>query len=100
MHDARLQRRGRERRAQRLWNAFEAIGDGDQDVPDPAGLEVVEDLQPKLRALGILDPDPQDLACAIGQHSEGKVDRLIAHHRLVADLHPQRIEEHTGGFGS
>ena len=32
MHDAGLQRRGWEHRAQRLWHAFEAIGDGDQDV--------------------------------------------------------------------
>ena len=94
MDDARLQGRGRKCRAQGLWNTLETIGDGDQDVPDSAGLEVVEHLQPEFSSLGVLDPDPQDVARAIGQHAEGEVNRLVAHHRLLADLHPQRIEEH------
>ena len=42
VHDAGLQRRGREHRRQRLGDALEAVGDGDQDVGHAACLEVVE----------------------------------------------------------
>ena len=73
MDDACLPGRRRECRSEGLWNALEAIGDGDQDVPDPAGLEVVDDLQPELRALGVLNPDPQDVARAVTQYTQRKI---------------------------
>jgi len=31
---------------------------------------------------------------AIGQHRQRDIDRFAAHHRLVANLDPQRVEEH------
>ena len=93
VHDAGLQRGGREHRRQRLGHALQAIGDGDQDVVHAAGLQVVEHLHPELGALGVLDPQPQDVARAVGQHAQRQVDRLVAHHRVLADLHAQRVEE-------
>jgi hypothetical protein len=93
VHDARLQRGCREYRSERLADALEAIGDRDQDVAHAAGLQVVEHLHPEFGALGVLDPQSQDVARAVGQHAQGQVDRLVAHHRLFADLHAQRVEE-------
>jgi len=52
--------------------------------------------QPELGALGLLDPQAQDLLAAVGTDTEGEVDRLVADRALVADLHPQGIEEHQG----
>jgi len=75
-------------------DALQAVGDGDQDVVDAARLQVVEDLQPELRALGVLDPDAEDLARAVGQHTEREIDGLVAHDGILADLDPQRVEEH------
>ena len=37
---------------------------------------------------------PEDVARAVGQHAERQVDRLAAHHRFVANLDAQRVEEH------
>ncbi|MCY1529164.1 hypothetical protein D9M68_642970 [compost metagenome] len=93
MHDARLQRGGRIHRRQRFGHAPQAVGDGNEDVIDPAGLQVVEHLHPELGTLGALDPQAQDVARAVGQHAQGQVDGLVAHHRILLDLHTQGIEE-------
>jgi hypothetical protein len=50
LHDAGLQRRGREDRFKGFTNTLEAIGHGNKDVGHAAGLEIVEDLEPDLRA--------------------------------------------------
>jgi hypothetical protein len=55
VHDAGLQRSGREHRRQRLGNALEAVGDGDYDVGHAACLEVVEHLHPEVGSLVVLD---------------------------------------------
>jgi hypothetical protein len=34
------------------------------------------------------------MLAAVRGDAEGKISGLVAHHPLVADLHPQRIEEH------
>ena len=69
MHDAGLQRGRREHRGQGLGHALQAVGDGDQDVSDAAGLEIVEDLHPELGALGVLDPQPEDVPRTVRQHA-------------------------------
>ena len=53
-----------------------------------------EDLHPELGAFGLLDPDPEDVARAVGQHGQREIDRLAADRRLVANLDAQRVEEH------
>jgi hypothetical protein len=65
MHDARLQRRLGIDRGQRLAHPFQAVGDGDQEVAAAPRLEVAEHLYPELGALGLLDPEPEDVARAI-----------------------------------
>lgn len=94
VNDAGLQRGRRKHYRQRFGHAFEAIGHGDQDVVDTTRLEVVEDLHPEPGAFGAFDPQTQDIACAVGQNSQCKVDRLVAHDRIFANLDPQRVNEH------
>jgi len=81
-------------RRSRWEAALEAIGDGDQDVMDTARLQIVKDFHPEFCTFGVLDPDTEDVAAAVGQHAQGQVHGLGAHHRLITDLDPQRVEEH------
>ena len=72
MHDAGLQRGRRIDHRQCLGHALQAIGHRDQDVGHAAGLEVVEHLHPELGAFAPFDPQPEDVARAVGQHTQGK----------------------------
>ena len=83
----------REDGGDRLGEALQAIDDGDQDVLDAAVLQLVHDPQPELGALGLLDPEAEDLLGAVGQDAERDVDRLVADDALVADLDPDGVEE-------
>src|SRR5208337_895357 len=93
MHNAGLNQGLRKYRRDRLWKAFEAVDDGDQKIVDASALELVDDFQPELGALGLLDPETEHLFLAIGVESERDIDRLVLDEPLVADLHPQGIEE-------
>ena len=77
-----------------LWKTLQAIHDGDQNVLGAAGLELVDDAQPEFGALGLFDPDAENLLSAVRQHAERDVDCLVAHKAFVADLDPNGIEEH------
>jgi hypothetical protein len=72
LHDASLHRRCRKDRVHRLGEALEAIDHGNQDVLDAAGLQIVDHLHPELRPFGLLDPQPDHVARAIGQHARGR----------------------------
>ncbi len=37
---------------------------------------------------------PENLARAVAPHAQRQIHRLVAHHALFADLHPQSVEEH------
>jgi hypothetical protein len=67
---------------------------GNQDIGHAAVLELVHDPHPELRALGLLDPYPEDFLGAIRQDAERDVNRLVAHEALIPDLDPDRVEEH------
>ena len=73
---------------------FQAIDDGDQDVLGAAVLDLVHHPQPELGALGLLDPKAQHFLVAGGAHADRQVHGLVLDQPLVADLDPQRIEEH------
>jgi hypothetical protein len=94
VHDAGLQRDGREHRLQRFAHALQAIGDGNQDVLRATGFQVVEDFHPEFGALCVFDPQPQNVTAAVRQDAQGQVHRLVAHHGVLADLHPQGVKEH------
>jgi hypothetical protein len=74
--------------------ALQSIDHGEQDVLDPAVFEFVHDPEPELRALVLLDPEAEDLLGAVRPHPERHVHGLVADHALVADLHPECIEEY------
>ena len=59
---------------------------GNQDIGHAAVLELVHDPHPELRALGLLDPYPEDFLGAIRQDAERDVNRLVAHEALIPDL--------------
>jgi hypothetical protein len=61
-----------------------------------ARFQIAENLHPELGAFGLLDPQAQDVARAVRQDRERQVNRVAADRRFVANLHPQRIEEHHG----
>jgi site-specific DNA recombinase len=94
VHDAGLDHGVRKGGPDRIWKAFQPIDYGKQDVLDAAVLEFIHDPEPELRALVLLDPEPEDLLGAVRPHPECHMHGLVANHALVADLHPQGIEKH------
>jgi hypothetical protein len=72
---------------------LEPVDDGDQDVVDAPGLELVHHLQPELGALGLLDPQPEHLLLAFAVEGERDIDGFVADQAFVADLDPQRVEK-------
>ena len=77
----------------RVGEALQPVGDGDQDIGDATGLQFIHDPEPELGTLGLLDPEPEDLPGAVRLNAEREVDRLVADEPLVPDLHPDRVEE-------
>ncbi len=84
----------REHGGDRLGEALQAVDDGDEDVLDAAVPELVHDAQPELATLGLLDPQPQHLLGAVRADAKGNIDGFIPNGALVADLDPERVEEH------
>jgi len=69
MQDANLNQGLREYRRDRFWKAFESVDDSDQDIVDALGLELVDDFRPELGALGLLDPETEDLFLCFRIHA-------------------------------
>ncbi|KVN92973.1 hypothetical protein WJ70_14060 [Burkholderia ubonensis] len=94
MHDAGLDLGSRIYRLDCLGEAAQAVNDGDQDVVQAAVLQFVEDLQPELGTLGLLDPQTQHFLAAVGPNSQRKVHRLVLDRAFVANLQPKCVEIH------
>ena len=60
----------REHCIDRLGKALQTVDDRDQNVLGAPGLELVDDAQPELGALGLLDPDAENLLGAVRQDAE------------------------------
>ena len=76
VHDAGLHRGGGKHRFDRLREAGETVDAADQDVSEAAVAQLVEDLHPELRALGVLKPQPEHLAGAVHPDRHRQVARL------------------------
>ena len=81
VNDAGLNQRLRKHRRDRLRKALQAVDDRDQNVVDASDLQLVHDLEPELRALGLFDPQAQNFLLAIGIESERDIDRLVLDER-------------------
>src|SRR3954471_13862051 len=93
MHDAGLDLGLREHGADRLGEALQPVDDRDQDVGEATVLQLVHHPQPELGTLGLLDPEPEHLLCAVRPDPERDVHRLVADRPLVAHLDPDRVEK-------
>ncbi len=76
MNDAGLDDRLRKHGADRFGKAFQPVHYRDQDVAETALLQFVHDTQPELGALGLLNPDAENLLRAVRQDAERDVDGL------------------------
>ena len=74
--------------------ALEPVDTRDQDVMHAAGLQVVEDLHPELRALGLLEPHAQHVTITVKRHAQGEVERAALHAAALADLQDHAVQEH------
>jgi hypothetical protein len=64
---------------------LQAVDNGNQDVADAAGLQLVHHLEPEFGALGRLDPEPENVLRSIGCDAKREIDSLVADKALVAD---------------
>jgi len=94
MDDARLHDRLGEDRLDRLREPFEPVDAADQDVLHAALLELREDLHPELRALGLLEPHPQDVAITVHRDPEREVARAALNAAALTDLQHQAVQKH------
>ena len=92
MHQAGLDGRVREGRLDRLREAGQPVDAEEQDVGDAAGLQIGQDVQPELRAFGLLEPQAEDVTLAVEVDAQRHVARLVSDRMPVADLHDQRVE--------
>ena len=99
MNDAGLDRRFREDRGDRIWEALQAIDHGDEQIIDAAIFQLVHDAQPEFRALALLDPHAENFFAAVVPNAERDMNRLVADQAFVADFDPQGVVAvlHTWG---
>ena len=83
-----------EDRVNRLGKAAEPVDHRDQDVLDPAALELHQDPLPEGGPFRLGDPEAQHLLLPTGREPQGEVHGLVLDQPFVADLQPQRIEHH------
>lgn len=79
MQDADLERLDRKQCCEGIASALKSFGEGDQDIANHAGFEILEDLQPEFDSLGGLDPNAQNVERSTGQQAEDQGNRLVAH---------------------
>ena len=102
MDDACLHGGGRERRADGVLKAGQAITAGDEDVLDASVTQVSGHAAPKPGAFagggtafgGLGHPDAQHVLVTVGVDADGQVGGLVLHDVVVADLDDDRVQEH------
>jgi hypothetical protein len=93
MDDARLHRRLRVDRLDRLREALQSVNAADKDVGEAALLELAEHLHPELGAFGLLEPHAEHVPLSLDCDAEREVARPALHRPALADLQHERVEE-------
>jgi hypothetical protein len=92
VHDAGLHPGVGEDGLDRFGEAGQPVDAGHENVLDAAVLQIVEHGKPERGALGLLPPDPQDLAFALDGRADRQIARATADGAVFADLDHQRVE--------
>lgn len=77
-----------------LGEALETVHDGDQDVLNAAVAQIAQHLGPEFGPLIGLEPQAQNVPCAVRQDRQSHEDRLVRDRAVAADVDPDRIHEH------
>ena len=80
----------------RRREAGQPVAAHDQRVAQAAVLQLGEDVQPELRAFGVLQPDAQHVLDTVHIDADDQVGCLVGDHAAVADLHAQRVDVEDG----
>ncbi len=76
-----------------VGESLRPVDDGQKNILGAAVPELVHYAQPELGALVLLEPEPQDLLCAVAANAQRNVNSLVAYDPFVADLDAQGVEE-------
>jgi hypothetical protein len=96
VHDAGLHDGLWKHRGYRFGEAFEAVNNGDEDIVDPARLEVVDNLEPNFAPSVCSIQSPRTVLLAVRIEGKRHIDSLVLDQAFVANLDPQGVEEHNG----
>src|SRR6202041_3500003 len=77
----------------------ETVAADEEDVLHTAVFQVGHHGEPELRALGLLEPEAEDLALAGDRHAECDVDGLLLDDAAVTDRDEERVEIDDGVDG-
>ena len=61
------------------------VHDRDQNIVDAPSLEIVDDLEPKFRALGLLNLEADDLFLSIGIEGKRDINRFVFDKAFIAN---------------
>ncbi|BAK83640.1 hypothetical protein GLX_12280 [Komagataeibacter medellinensis NBRC 3288] len=93
MNDTRLNAGSGEDRLNGLRKALQPVDYGDQDVLHTPIAQVAEDLGPEFGPFIRLEPQPQNVPCAVRQDRERHEDSLVRDSPITADIDPDRVHE-------
>src|SRR5215210_5261367 len=97
MHDTELDLGLRVDGLDGFRKALESVHAGDEDVRDPAVLQLRHDLQPELRAFSLRHPEAEHFLDAGEVDADDEINGLITDVRPVSDFHLERVEGEDGG---
>lgn len=86
MHDAQLDLGLRVGGVDCLREPAQPIHGGDEDVPEPPVVQFSQHRKPELGALGLGQPQAQQLLAALQIDAQRQIDGLVEHPLVLADL--------------
>ena len=91
MNDAALYIRTWEDGLDRVGEALQVVGAGDQDILHPALLQITQHAQPVACPFGLRHVHAQHVLVAVLIHAQHRVHRAVVHRPFVLDLEEGRV---------